>query len=61
MNDEEGRVGARKVGELAAEGVNVGYWQASQKSEGISRDSAIYQAAKNYVATRRSVWSIGLV
>jgi hypothetical protein len=39
LNDEEERVGARKVGELAAEGANVivGYWQASQKSEGISR------------------------
>ena len=37
LNDEEGKVGARKVAELAAEGANVtvGSWQAPQEFEGI--------------------------
>jgi len=37
LNDEGGRVGARKVAEPAAEGANVtvGSWQAPQEFEGI--------------------------
>ena len=41
-------MGARKVSELTAEGANVrrGYRQASQESEGISRDGELYQDMK---------------
>ena len=37
LNDEGGRVGARKIGERAADGAAVGqgYWGAEQESEGI--------------------------
>ena len=37
-------MGARKVGESAAEGANVrrGYWQAPQESEEILRDGSLY-------------------
>jgi hypothetical protein len=44
LNDEGGRVGARKVAERAADGANVrrGYWQAPQESEEILRDGSLY-------------------
>jgi hypothetical protein len=44
-------VGARKVGELTADGANVrrGYWRAEQESEGIFRDGEIYQAKEKLV------------
>jgi len=51
MNGEE-RVGARKVGKLAAEGANVtvGYWQTPQESERVSLDGEIYQATEKSVS-----------
>ena len=41
-------MGARKVGELAADGTNVrrGYWRAEQESAEIFRDSDRYQATE---------------
>jgi hypothetical protein len=44
LEEEEGRVGARKVGERAADGANDkrGYWLAPQESEEILRDGSLY-------------------
>jgi len=41
-------VGARKIGELVADGANFrqGYWRAEQESEGISRDGELGQNAE---------------